>query len=107
MTIHYNQSIQGIDLLDRWQTEMKQFNIHARSHLVHHLRCINLDDIANRYYTTFYVLLNAELLVIMLHRLKYNQLQLPQTTGLAEASLLSQVSILTISCSLNTNMRNI
>ena len=48
MTTHYEQSTQGMDLLDRWQTEMKQFNIHARSHLVHHLRCINLNDIADR-----------------------------------------------------------
>ena len=49
MITHYKQSTQVIDLLDRWQTEMKQFNVHTRSHLVHHLRCVNLDHIADRY----------------------------------------------------------
>ena len=48
MTTHYKQSTQGVDLLDRWQTDMKQFNIHTRSHLVHHLRCIGLEDTADR-----------------------------------------------------------
>ena len=51
MITHYKQSTQVIDLLDRWQTEMKQFNVHTRSHLVHHLRCVNLDHIADRYYS--------------------------------------------------------
>ena len=71
MTTHYKQSTQGIDLLDRWQTEMKQFNIHARSHLVHHLRCINLDDTANRYCTNIVFLLDVhtyKTLIVVLHK---------------------------------------
>ena len=50
MTVHFQEDTQGVILLDRWQSDMKQFNIHTRSHLVHHLRCVNLDDTANRYY---------------------------------------------------------
>ena len=98
MMIHYKQSItQGIVLLERWQTDMAQFNIHTRSHLVHHLRCINLNDIADRYIIVYSYVYNVSsytvLLYVCYNRLKYNQLQLAQTTGpgLAEAVFLSQV----------------
>ena len=46
----YQKIIQGVTLLERWQNEMKQFDIHTRAHLVHHLRCVNLNDTAERYY---------------------------------------------------------
>lgn len=49
MAIHFRSSVQVANLLDRWQKEMEQFNIHTRSHLVHHLRCVNLTDTAHRY----------------------------------------------------------
>ena len=48
MAIHFRSSVQGAELLDRWQKEMEHFNIHTRSHLVHHLRCVNLTDTAHR-----------------------------------------------------------
>ena len=48
MMTHYRSNIQGADLLDRWQKEMERFHIHTRSRLVHHLRCINLTDTAQR-----------------------------------------------------------
>ena len=50
MTTHLHMNIQGVNLLERWQSEMKQFSIHTKSHLVHHLRCVNLNDTAERYY---------------------------------------------------------
>ena len=50
MMTHYKQSsTPSLVLLERWQTEMEQFEVNARSHLVHHLRCINLNDTADRY----------------------------------------------------------
>ena len=50
MSIHYSDHIQGAVILERWQKEMNQFDIHARAHLVHHLRCVNLHDAAERFY---------------------------------------------------------
>ena len=51
VAIHYKSNIEGHLLLDRWLKDMKQFNLHAKSHLVHHLRCVDLNDIAERYET--------------------------------------------------------
>ena len=56
MSTHYSDHIQGAILLERWQKEMNQFDVHARAHLVHHLRCINLNDIAERFYIIIYKL---------------------------------------------------
>ena len=49
MTAHLKEGIDGVKLLERWQKEMEQFGVHARSHLVHHLKCTELDGTANRY----------------------------------------------------------
>ena len=49
MKSHLQEGIDGVKLLERWQTEMNQFGVHVRSHLVHHLRCIQLEATANRY----------------------------------------------------------
>ena len=50
MTVHLNtKDITGVELLQRWQNEMKHFGVHARSHLVHYLRCVKLESTANRY----------------------------------------------------------
>ena len=42
MTSHLQGDVTAYDLLQRWKHEMQQFDIHIKSHLMHHLRCINL-----------------------------------------------------------------
>ena len=54
MSTHYSVHVQGAVILERWQKEMNQFDLHARAHLVYHLRCINLNDTAERFYKLKY-----------------------------------------------------
>ena len=49
MTSHLQGDVTAYDLLRRWKREMQQFSIHIKSHLIHHLRCINLLNIVERY----------------------------------------------------------
>ena len=52
MTRHLNSVQLNSDgvlrLLTRWSREMHKHKLHTRSHLVKHLRCINLDSVAER-----------------------------------------------------------
>ena len=48
MTSHLQGDVTAHDLLQRWKHEMQQFNIHIKSHLIHHLRCINLLNTVER-----------------------------------------------------------
>ena len=49
MTSHLLGDITAHDLLQRWKQEMQQFGIHIKSHLMHHLRCINQQNTVERY----------------------------------------------------------
>jgi cytoplasmic iron level regulating protein YaaA (DUF328/UPF0246 family) len=50
MTSHLHGDITAHDLLQRWKREMQRFGIHTKSHLIHHLRSINLQNIVERYH---------------------------------------------------------
>ena len=80
MTSHLQlEDVTVHDLLQRWQNEMQKFKIHMKSHLIHHLRCINLGNTAERYYIYHYVLLVYDISHCVIYfRLKHGQLQ-PQT----------------------------
>ena len=99
VAIHYKSNIEGSLLLDRWQKEMNQFNLHARSHLVHHLRCVNLNDIAERYekccYLTQCEFIMCTCCTCIHNRLKYDQLELAAIdSSIDKASLtIPQVTI--------------
>jgi hypothetical protein len=49
MTRHLQGDVTAHDLLQRWKHEMQQFDIHIKSHLMHHLRCINQQNTVERY----------------------------------------------------------
>ncbi|MCG8625556.1 MAG: hypothetical protein MJE68_26600 [Proteobacteria bacterium] len=48
MTSHLQGDVTAHDLLQRWKREMQQSGIHIKSHLVHHLRCINQQNTVER-----------------------------------------------------------
>jgi hypothetical protein len=49
MTNQLQGEVTALDLLQRWKHEMQQFGIHTKSHLIHHLRCINQRNTVERY----------------------------------------------------------
>lgn len=56
MTRHLQGNVTAYELLQQWKCEMQQteFSIHIKYHLMYHLRCINLQDTADRYVSFYY-----------------------------------------------------
>ena len=75
MTSHLQGDVTAYELLQRWKCQMQQFSIiHIKSHLMHHLRCINQQNTVKRYI----ILHCAWVIVVMMissFRLTYGQLQ--------------------------------
>ena len=50
MTSQLLGDVTAYDLLQRWKRQMQQFDVHIKSHLIHHLRCINQQNTVERYH---------------------------------------------------------
>ena len=59
MTSHLQGDVTAHDILRRWKREMQQFGIHVKSHLIHHLRCINQQNTVERYHFVSVCLSNS------------------------------------------------
>ena len=66
MTSHLQGDITTRDLLQRWQSDMQRFDIHIKSHLIHHLRCIDQNDTAKRYCAQLVIIIDVMLYCVIL-----------------------------------------
>ena len=66
MTGHLQGDVTAHDLLQRWQSEMQQFGIHIKSHLIHHLRCIDQQNTVERYHYLLCSMTNSSCILTLI-----------------------------------------